>query len=188
MTVLAIGVLLWSAVHLTTSLRLGFRADLIARTGAGPYKGIVTLLLLLSILLIVLGWRSAEFVHVYDPPLWNNPLVLVIMYFAFVLFGASRPGSNIRRYVRHPQLSGLIVWAAAHLLANGDSRALVLFGGLGVWALVTIFVTSRREGAWDKPELGPWKRDLIGLVISFALFAVVAFLHPYFTGMQVLIP
>ena len=187
MTLLVLGVLLWSAVHLTTTLRLGFRTILIEKMGAGPYKGMVSFLLLLSIALIVFGWRSAEFVHLYDPPLWNSPLVLVIMFVSFLLFSASRPGSNIRHWIRHPQLSGLIVWAIAHLLANGDSRALVLFGGLGLWALVTMLATNRRDGAWDRPELGSWTRELIGAGITFVLFCVVAFLHPYFTGMQVLV-
>lgn len=186
MTLLISGVLLWSVVHLAATLRLGVRSAVIEKMGAGPHKGIVTLLLLLSILLIVLGWRSAEFVHVYDPPLWNSPIVLVIMYLSFLLFSASRPGSNIRRWVRHPQLSGLIVWAIAHLLANGDSRALVLFGGLGLWAVITMFATNHRDGAWDRPEPGPWTRDIVGAGITFVLFCVVAFLHPWFTGMQVL--
>ncbi len=187
MTLLIIGVLLWSAVHLVATLRLGVRAWLNDKLGEGPYKGIVTLLLLLSIALIVFGWRSAEFVHLYDPPLWNNPLVLAIMFLSLLLFSASRPGSNIRHFIRNPQLSGLVVWAIAHLSANGDSRSLVLFGGLGLWALVTILLTNRRDGAWEKPALGPWKRDIIGAGVTFVLFSIVAFLHPYFTGMQVLV-
>ena len=186
MTLLTIGVLLWSVVHLTTTLRLGVRSALREKMGEGPYKGVVTLLLLLSILLIVLGWRSAEFVHVYDPPLWNSPIVLMIMFLSFLLFSASRPGSNIRHWIRHPQLSGLIVWAIAHLLANGDSRSLVLFGGLGLWAVITMLATNKRDGAWERPKLGPWTRDLVGAGITFVLFCVVAFLHPWFTGMQVL--
>ena len=46
--VLIIGVLLWSVVHLATTLRLSVRSAVIEKIGSGPYKGIVTLLLSLA--------------------------------------------------------------------------------------------------------------------------------------------
>ena len=43
----------------------------------------------------------------------------------------------------------------SHLLANGDGRSIVLFGGLGLWAVVAIVAINRRDGAWQKPEPQP---------------------------------
>ena len=38
-----------------------------------------------------------------------------------------------RGWLRHPMLTGVVVWAVAHLLVNGDAASLVLFGW--PWAL-----------------------------------------------------
>ena len=91
---------------------------------------------------------------------------------------------NVKRVLRHPQLTGLIVWAIGHLLANGDILSVVLFGGLGVWAVAEIVLINRREGAWVKPEPVPISAEirpvLIGLVVFVALFAA----HPYLFGVS----
>ncbi len=51
-----------------------------------------------------------------------------------LLVAAFLPNS-LKRFTRHPMLSGVTVWAAAHLLANGDLASLILFGSFGAFAL-----------------------------------------------------
>ena len=55
---LCAGVLLWMVVHLIPSLAQGFRNSLVERVGENPYKGIFALALVLSIALMIVGWRS----------------------------------------------------------------------------------------------------------------------------------
>ena len=43
--------------------------------------------------------------------------------------------NNVKRLLRHPQLTGVALWGIGHLLANGESRSIILFGGLGAWAI-----------------------------------------------------
>jgi uncharacterized membrane protein len=76
-------------------------------------------------------------------------------------------------------LTGVVVWSGGHLLANGDMRSVVLFGGLGIWAVLNILVINMREGAWDRPEAGPIKADIKTVVISLVIFAVIAVIHHF---------
>ena len=73
---------------------------------------------------------------VYDPPSWGIHLNNLLM------LGRRRRCSApaTRRaacaaWLRHPMLTGVVVWAVAHLLVNGDVASLVLFGWMGLWAL-----------------------------------------------------
>jgi hypothetical protein len=75
-------------------------------------------------------------------------------------------------------------WAGAHLLANGDSRSLVLFGGLGVWAVLEIILINRRDGAWEKPEPLPLSADVTPLIAAAVAFAVLLFVHPWISGVS----
>ena len=67
-----------------------------------------------------------------------NPGIVpsVLVFVALVLFFASQMSGYIKRALRHPQMIGTIVWAVSHLLTNGDSRSVILFGTLGIWALL----------------------------------------------------
>ncbi len=49
---------------------------------------------------------------------------------------------------------GVVVWAVAHLLVNGDLASLVLFAALGLWALAEMAVINRAEGPWSPPAQG----------------------------------
>lgn len=185
MWLLMLGVLLWSLVHLIPSIAPGFRAHQINRLGENAYKGIFTAAIALSLVMIVLGWRSTtpEFLFI-PPPGMRHPLMLLVVL-AFIVFGASLYPSRIKRLVRHPQLTGVLLWAVAHVLLNGDNRSIVLFGGLGLWAIVSMVFINRRDGVWVKPEAGSMLREIGGLVVSLVAAVVVVFLHPWIAGVSV---
>ncbi|MFQ5548534.1 MAG: NnrU family protein [Woeseia sp.] len=186
MVLLLVGVLLFMAVHLVPSAARGLRTSLIRRMGENPYKGVFALLLLAAVALIVIGWRSTVPQALYLPPSWATPVTLVLMFFSIWLFGAPR-NTRIKRIIRHPQLTGMALWALGHLLANGDSRSLILFGGLGLWALIEMPLINRREGAWQKPD-GPALRVEIGaVVISVVAFVALFYLHRYFAGVAIIL-
>lgn len=187
MILLILGVLLWAVVHLFPSLMPDARTRLINRLGEGPYKGLFALDLVLAILLMVFGWRSITPEYVYSPPLAGTPMVTsALVLVAFALLGAANAPTNIKRVLRHPMLTGVAVWGVAHLLANGDNRSMVLFGGLSIWAVVSIITISRRDGAWSKPEPVPVMKDVLLVVIAAVLTAVVAYFHEYLSGVPLL--
>ena len=179
---LVLGIVLWSLVHAFPSLAPAGRAELVARLGEGPYKGLFALAAVAAVVVMVIGWRAAAPVPVYAPPAGGRELAGIVMLVAFVLFPTARLPSNIRRWVRHPQLTAVALWAAAHLIANGDSRSVLLFGALGLWALIEMVLINRRDGAWQRPGPLPLAAEIKPLAAGVILFAVFLALHPYLFG------
>ncbi len=184
MGVLIAGVVLWSLVHLFPAALPAARASLAARLGTNAYRGLFSLLILLSLVLIVIGWRRTIPAPVYVPPLYGSLLVPVLVFVSFFLFAASHAPGNVKRLLRHPMLTATLVWSIAHLLANGDDRSLVLFGGLGAWALVSIFLINLRDGPRVKPDAVPVLRDIKTLAGAAVVFVVVALLHRWLFGVS----
>ena len=185
MGLLIAGLLIWCLVHLMPSLATPLKQNLITRLGDKGYKLLFTVLMLTSLALIVFGWRSATPSHLYQLPGYTRHIAMLLVLIAFVLFGASNYPTRIRQLIRHPQLTGVIVWAFAHLMLNGDSRSVLLFTSLGTWAVLEIIFINKREGEWVKQPVPGWARELRGLVISLVVFVVVVMLHPYMTGVSI---
>ena len=182
MSWLIIGVLLWSVVHLIPAVAPAQRAKLVGALGENKYKGLFSLALLIALALIIVGWRSAEVRAVYAPPLYGSPVITLLMLLSFLLFAAASAPGNIKRLLRHPMLTGMALWGATHLLANGDNRSIALFGGLGLWAIVEIIAVSRRDGAWRKPAAVPLSKDVMTVVATAVIFAIVAYGHKWLFG------
>jgi uncharacterized membrane protein len=182
MTLLIAGVVLWSVTHLLPSLLPAVREQLAKRLGAGPYKGLFSLDIVLALLLIIFGWRSAAPVALYQPPLPAGPWIMVLMLISIVLLVGSSLPTNLKRQIRHPQMTAVLAWSLAHLLTNGDSRSLVLFGGLGIWALLEIVFINRRDGTWNRPQPVPSSKDLVVLLAAGLTFAALVYFHGVLFG------
>ncbi|MEM6438434.1 MAG: NnrU family protein [Pseudomonadota bacterium] len=179
MTLLILGLILWWTTHLLPTVGKSLRDGVAARLGDGPYKGIYSLLSLAAMVMMARGYRAAEFADLWYPPTWGVHVNNLLMVLAIGLFGAASSKGNAKRYVRHPQLLSVVVWAAAHLLVNGDQASVVLFGGVGLWALVAIFATNARDGAWVKPAPAPRRKDWLLAAITLVVFVVVSFIHDW---------
>ena len=183
MTRLAIGVLLWSLVHFIPSLAAEVKKTMVDRYGEYPYKGAITLLMIISLYLIISGWKSLTPVEpevlnaIYTAPEWGGHVAALLVLIGYVLFLAPYPPNNIKRLMRHPQLVGFASWGLGHLLAVGTARAIVLFGGLTIWALIEIYLINKRDGAWVKPEKAPFKNDVA--MVVFAVLVYLAFLYTH---------
>ena len=181
---LVVGVLLWSGAHFVPCAGLAVRSQLIARLGELAYRGVFALTLIGAIVAMVLGWRSSPPVAVYLPPAWGAAGTNLLMLVALVLFAASVLPTNLRRVIRHPQLTGFALWAGAHLLSNGEARSLVLFGGLGLWAVSAMLLLDRRDGAWVKPAAQPLGAELKLLLAAAVAFAALFFAHAHVLGVS----
>ena len=179
MTYLIVGILLWAAVHLFKRVTPAGREALAATVPKGADRGVIAILLFISLALIVVGYRQADFEPVYDPLPGAGHLNNLLMYVAVVLFGMGSSKGRMRSWLRHPMLTGVLVWGAAHLLVNGDLASLVLFGSMIAWAVVEILIINAREPAWVRPEPGPVARDIRLLIISAVLFAIIAAIHTW---------
>ena len=182
MTKLTLGVLLWSLTHFIPALFPGLRDSMARKLGENGFKGVFTLLMIAAIYLIISGWKASIPESVYLPPAWGRHLTALLVLIAMLLFVAPYHATNIKRVLRHPQLTGVVIWGAGHLLANGEARSIVLFGGLTLWAIIEIFLLNRRDGAWSKPEPVPRKKDFILLAAGFVTYIIVAVSHQWLFG------
>jgi len=179
MTSLILGLVLWTAGHFFKRVMPGVRASM---GNAG--KGVMGVILILSVYLMVSGFRSAEFVQVWTPPTWAIHVTDLFMMFAVGLFVLAHSKSRLRGKIRHPMLAGVRVWAGAHLLVNGDLASVVLFGGLFVWALAEVIVLNRAEPDWKPYSQGTMAGDIRLAIISIVVFAAIAGVH-YWLGYPV---
>ena len=182
MAMLIGGLVFFSFAHLFPSAMPQAREQMVEKLGFNAYRGLFSLLIVASLVVIVFGWKAASPSAVYVPPLQSSPVVAGLVFVAFVLFVASQTRTNIRRYVRHPQMAATLLWSFSHLLANGDSRSIALFGGLGIWAIAEVVLCNRRDGAWEKPATVSRSLDVITLAIGAAGFALVWYFHPALFG------
>ena len=168
---LVLGIALWYAAHLFKRVAPDRRAALGAR-GQGP----IALALLLSVLLMVLGYRWAEIVPLYAPwPGMGHLNNLAMLVAAWLFFGGS-VGSWLASRYRHPMLTAAIVWAVAHLLVNGDLASVLLFGSLGIWAALEIAVINRAED-WAPARVPFGRRDAVLIVVSLIAYAIITAVH-----------
>lgn len=186
MFLLFLGVLLWSALHLFPAVMADKRNEL-NRSLGNKYQGGFALLIVLSVILIVIGWRSTPPEILYVPLSFGRHINMLFMLVAVILFAASHSKSKIKQYVRHPMLLSVHIWALGHLLANGETRSVVLFGGMLVWTILSFILINKRDGEWVKPtEKAGMAGELRLIGISAVVYLVLMFAHPYFAGMPVI--
>ncbi|WP_407494751.1 NnrU family protein [Pseudooceanicola sp. MF1-13] len=174
MILLILGVLLWALAHFYKRLAPAHRASM-----GDKGKGIVAVALVVSILLMIFGYRAAD-----GAVFWgrhsatvgiNNLLMIAALYFT-----SPGPKKGALFYkMRHPMLTGFLLWTIAHLLVNGDVPSFVLFGGLGLWAVAEMVVINRAEPGWVPPAKGKIGKDIMFAAISIVLLGVIGMIHTW---------
>lgn len=186
MIFLITGLFIFVGIHLFPIFE-SRRSKIISTIGDKAYKIVFALLIVLSIALIVFGWKSTATNHIYDAPLWGRHVTFLFMLLAFILFVAAKfDKTNIKRFLPHPQLFAVLIWSIGHIFANGDQLSLILFSTLGIWSIVEIILISKRDGAWKKPEITYIKNDLLIIVGGGILYVVVLFSHVYISGIKLI--
>ncbi len=188
MLVLIIGIIVLLGVH-TLATRRKLRADLIARFGERPYKGLYTLASLVGFALIVWGfsrYRAEGLIPLWTPPSWTRHVTILLMWPAFVSLACMNPApGRIRGWLRHPMLVAIKIWALAHLLANGDAGGMLLFGSFRAWAVYDR-ISVKRRGDLGAARVAAFTRaDGVALVVGTVAYAAMIFLHPWLIGVSV---
>jgi uncharacterized membrane protein len=189
LAVMILGLVLFLGVHTLTTQR-DLRARMIASTGEGVYKAGYALVSLLGLVLIVRGfghYRSEGLIELWTPPRALKHLTMALMLPAVILVVAAYIRGRIYTAVKHPMLSGVKLWAAAHLIANGDLGGIILFGSFLGWAVFDRISLKRRADAGGPPiPVGGWGNDLIAVAVGIVAYLALVFaFHPVVMGIPV---
>ena len=189
MITLVVGLAVFLGVHSIGVLAPDWRAAKVARFGVHPWKRAFSVASIAGFVLIIVGYGAArmEPVVVFAAPPWARHVTALLAVVGFVLIAAAYvPGTHFKTALGHPMTAGVGLWAAGHLLANGQLHAVVLFGAFVVWSLV-VFTTRRRrdrEAGTTYPP-GSIARDAIATIVGIAVAIVFAlFLHGPLIGVR----
>jgi uncharacterized membrane protein len=109
-------------------------------------------------------------------------LIAVICLVASLL-----PAGHIAVKTKHPMVLSVKIWALSHLLANGETSSVLLFGAFLAWGVILRISLKRRQRAGDG-ALRPFvsaKYDFYSVIIGVVAWALITFkLHALLIGVS----
>jgi len=180
-----VGFLLFLGAHLSPGV-LGLRTKLVGGLGEGRFLAVYIATSVTGMVCIIIGMIIAPVIDIWDPPVWGRSAALILVALGFILLAALLLPTNLHRFLRHPMLWGITLWSAGHLLANGDVASMILFGGFGGYALISIWSLNRR-GAEQSTRKYSVLNDVVLLTVGLGVYAALLWLHPTLFGVAVVI-
>lgn len=183
------GLVVFLGTHAFTTQR-DARARVMGSLGEGTYKIVYSLVSAIGLALIVWGfarYRATGWIDVWSPPVAMKHIAIALMLPAVIMVVASYIRGRIYTTLKHPMLAGVKLWAAAHLLANGDLGSIILFGSFLAWAVFDRISLKRRGDAGGPPiPVGGTTNDLIAIAVGVVAYLALAFaFHPAVIGVPV---
>lgn len=155
----------------------GYRQHVEAVAGHNGYMGLVTFGSIAAIFLMVFGYKQIEVQYLWLPIVPSYELALYLMPLAAILLVAGNMPCNIARLVPHSMLTGIALWAALHLLANGDVASTIIFVTFGGYALYRRFSLSPKV-----QERQPLYRDATAVAIGGGVYWAMLRFHETLSG------
>ncbi|MFK7940638.1 MAG: NnrU family protein [Roseovarius sp.] len=211
-----------AAFFLTHSvpMRPAVKSQVTARLGTRGFGLLYSVLSVMMLSLLIWAAGQAPFVQIWPQLHWHRHAAHIGMLLVCVILALSvaRPNPfsfggvrnshydpahpGITRLTRHPILVALALWAAVHLLPNGDLAHVILFGLLGGFAVAGRWLIDTRkrrdmgQGRWHAlntaRQSAPWFQapqswGAVGQRLGCGLiaFVVIAWAHPYVIGVAV---
>jgi uncharacterized membrane protein/cytochrome c551/c552 len=139
--------------------------------GAKGFLALYSIVALASFAGMVVFYRTAPFIELWNPPRWTRWVPVLVMPLALLslIAGYSTPSPTaagqeakakearpigITAVTRHPALWGFALWALSHLATNGELHVIVVAGSILVLALGgMLHIDARRRATlgadWD---------------------------------------
>lgn len=176
MLYLIIGLVLFIGMHVAASFRSRAPGNIRDRLGL-KYMGGFALISAIGLGLTIWGYGQARIdpnnMVFWTAPEWTRHIILSLMPFSLIFLVISQiPAGRIRQAVKHPMVLGVKIWAAAHLVYNGDLASVLLFGSFLGFAVISRIMAKKRgdlgSSAGREPKLA-W--DIVGVVVGLAVYA-----------------
>lgn len=154
----------WFGIHALVAGNAGMRGALVAKLGEKGFRGLFSLLSAVGLAWIIVAYLNAPVVELFQPSKGVKHLSFSIMLIAMLLavlgmltpnpssvgqellLARENPAVGIQRVTRHPFLWGVILWAASHMIANGDAASQMFFGSfLATAAVGTVQIDAKRR-------------------------------------------
>lgn len=181
-----LGLVLFFGTHLISVFALPLR-DRLAAKNQLAWKVGYSIIALIGLVLLIRGYADIRLTAtiIYVPPIWLRHVVALLLIPVFILFIAPYFPSRINKVVKHPQLLAVKIWASAHLLVNGSSADLMLFGAFLIWAVVTRISLKRRPYRAVPHIPASELNTVLVIVAGLILYAVFAmWLHLPLIGVR----
>ncbi|KRB50781.1 NnrU family protein [Rhizobium sp. Root708] len=188
MALLIVGIIIFLGLHLIRVIAPGLRQSLINSLGENGWKAAYSIVSILSLVLLIYGFGQARQVTgvLYTPPVWMAHITITLMLIAVICLVASLlPAGHIAVKTKHPMVLSVKIWAFSHLLANGETSSVLLFGAFLAWGVILRIALKRRQRAGEL-TLRPFvsgKYDLYAVIIGIVAWALITFkLHELLIG------
>ena len=221
MGLLIVAAIVWIGVHIgIAGTRL--RDAVAGRIGENAFRAVFSLVAIAAIVFLVRAWSTASTAQLWYAPDWLRWLLVAVMLPAFVLFvaavsvpnpmmlgppGATTPAPRgMIRVTRHPMLWSFALWAAVHVVGNGDTASILFFGAFLVTALagmpsIDAKVARRDPATWQALSAATSVVPFAAIVqgrnrfvpreigwpspaIAVAAWAALLYLHPWLFGVS----
>lgn len=189
MSYLILGLIVFLALHSIRIVADDWRTRTRARLGPMPWKGLFALASLLGFALIVWGFGQArqQPVQLWNPPTGMRHAAALLTLISFVLLAAAYvPGNRFKEMVHHPMVLSVVLWALAHLLANGNLAHVLLFGSFLAWSVV-LFIASRKRDRREGTVYAVGQAGATGVAVAIGVASWIAFtlwLHGWLIGVR----
>jgi uncharacterized membrane protein len=188
MSLFIIGLIIFLGSHSCRIFAEPWRNHMIDRLGEVKWKGLYTIISLVGFIIMVIGYGQArqDTLVLWQPNPFLIYIALALNLIAFMFLASSSPSNNaIRLKLKHPMILGVKVWALAHLLSNGTSVNLILFGAFLIWAVLDFRSARKRPALMPQQAEISTKATLIAIASGVILWAVFVFgLHQYLIGVS----
>ena len=203
----------------TVPVRPPVKARLTRILGASGFTAAYSALSLFMLGLVITAAGRAPYVQLWPQSDWQIHVAGLGMFAVCLIicltlgrpnpfsFGGARNAefnparAGIVRYIRHPLLAALALWAGVHLLPNGDLAHVIMFGIFLGFALLGRLIIDRRNqrlmgaAVWrarvgeikSAPLLArpiTWSGSAMRLCAAVILFALLLGLHPIVFGVS----
>ncbi|MGH1483508.1 MAG: NnrU family protein [Geminicoccales bacterium] len=191
---------------------------IVARIGGAGFTAIYVVLSLAVLSWLITAAGRAPFVELWPWAPWQSHITIALMLPACLILAMSvaRPNPfsfggrrndrfepahpGVVRWMRHPILAALALWAIAHLLPNGDLAHVLVFGIFAAFAFLGGRMIDRRKrnemgDGWQSLLTDVWGSPVIPrprrysavvcrLAIGIGLYIGLILLHPWVLGVS----